>query len=108
MCLSSTGAAGFDVLNLCQGLSMIRNLAVEDLSTRFLNTIPLPSDYILGLNDVDKTAVYHACLLLWAVTGSQVPREPQLRAFLALLNGHDCLFYAGTGSGKTLPLALLA
>ncbi len=43
----------------------------------------------------------------WAVTGStMVPREMQFHTVLSDFQGKDCLIAAGTGSGKTLPIAL--
>ena len=111
MCLISGDIVGFDVPTLCQELQMIRVLSPEDLSARYEVTIPLerrPTAYIQGELCYDDTiTVKRVCLLAWAVTsGTQVPRELQLRAFLAIHHGRDSLFIAGTGSGKTLPIAL--
>jgi ATP-dependent helicase YprA (DUF1998 family) len=110
MCLVSTAVVGFDVPNLCQALQMIRNLSPDDLSLRYEATIPLERHPTIGwgvLCDNDTITVKRVCLLAWAVTsGTQVPRELQLRAFLAIHHGRDSLFIAGTGSGKTLPIAL--
>ena len=45
--------------------------------------------------------------LAWAVIGgTQAPRELQLRSCLATHNNQDSLICAGTGSGKTLSIAL--
>jgi ATP-dependent helicase YprA (DUF1998 family) len=110
MCLVSAAIVGFDVPNLCQTLQMIRNLSPEGLSARYEITIPLerrPTVYISELCDDDAITVKRVCLLAWAVTsGTQVPRELQLRAFLAIHHGQDSLFIAGTGSGKTLPTGI--
>ena len=79
-------------------------------SAQTICTIPtkcLPSEYLLSLCDTDCIAFQQASLLAWAVTsGSQVSREIQLHAFLAVHNGFNCLLDAGMGSGKTLPIAL--
>jgi ATP-dependent helicase YprA (DUF1998 family) len=67
----------------------------------------LPLQYLAGLANEDRITAARASLLAWAVTrGTQVPRELQLRACLATYHGQDSLLNAGTGSGKTLPIAL--
>ena len=67
----------------------------------------MPSDYLDQLNEKDRLTARRACLLAWFVTGgTQVPRDIQLQSCLAMFNGQDSLVYAGTGSGKTLPIAL--
>ncbi|KAJ3818098.1 hypothetical protein F5880DRAFT_1450472, partial [Lentinula raphanica] len=49
------------------------------------------------------------CLLLWHVTrGSQIPRQIQLESALSVYQRKDTLLVAGTGSGKTLVVILLA
>ena len=46
-------------------------------------------------------------MICWSVTdGACVPREMQLRVILAERHGFDTLVASGTGSGKTLPMAL--
>ena len=69
----------------------------------------LPLLYLAELCSEDRITVTaaRASLLAWVVTNeTQVPRELQLRACLAKYHGHDPLINAGTGSGKTLPIAL--
>lgn len=69
----------------------------------------LPVSFLDTLDEDDKAICYRAALICYSVTGSaQVPREMQLRVVLANQNGRDCLVSAGTGSGKTLPIALNA
>ncbi|KAG2074459.1 hypothetical protein BDR04DRAFT_1008020, partial [Suillus decipiens] len=44
-----------------------------------------------------------ACLIVYVLTSTAiVPRQFQLEAALATLNGRDSVINAGTGSGKTL------
>ncbi|KAG1884571.1 hypothetical protein F4604DRAFT_1508369, partial [Suillus subluteus] len=44
-----------------------------------------------------------ACLIVFVLTATAiVPRQFQLEAVLATLNGQDTIITAGTGSGKTL------
>jgi len=93
-------------LHLEETLRDIRKLPPDSLDARFTTTIPeerIPTTYIQQrVNAADRATVQRACLLAWAVTGrTQVPRESQLRVLLAIYHGIDCLFYAGTGSGKT-------
>ena len=69
----------------------------------------LPLSFLCTLDEGDKTICLRAVLICYSVTGStQVPREMQLKVVLANWNGKDCLVSAGTGSGKTLPIALSA
>jgi len=82
----------------------------DELNDSFEKIIPrlrMPSDYLDQLNEKDRLTARRACLLAWFVTGgTQVPRDIQLQSCLAMFNGQDSLVYAGTGSGKTLPIAL--
>ncbi|KAG1721041.1 hypothetical protein EDD22DRAFT_760609, partial [Suillus occidentalis] len=44
-----------------------------------------------------------ACLIIYVLTATVIiPRQFQLEAVLATLNGRDSIVTAGTGSGKTL------
>ncbi|KAF8055761.1 P-loop containing nucleoside triphosphate hydrolase protein [Lyophyllum atratum] len=80
---------------------------IEALSSCIIPSEKLPTNYLAGLSADDRTIARRACLLAWAVTaGTQVPREIQLKATLATRNGKDSMVNAGTGSGKTLPIAL--
>ena len=67
----------------------------------------LPQDYLRELGPLDLTICLRSSLVCWAVSqGKIVPREMQLRSILADQRGRDSLISAGTGSGKTLPIAL--
>jgi superfamily II DNA/RNA helicase len=46
-------------------------------------------------------------MICWTISSStMVPREMQFKVVLANFHGKDALIAAGTGSGKTLPIAL--
>lgn len=67
----------------------------------------LPAKFLDSLDDKDLLLCFRATLLcFYATNGVLIPREMQLRAVLADQNGKDYLVAAGTGSGKTLPMAL--
>ncbi|PPQ81297.1 hypothetical protein CVT24_009899 [Panaeolus cyanescens] len=67
----------------------------------------LPRNYLMSLDDKDREICLRACLVCYSVTGaSQVPRQMQLQVVISNQHGKDCLVSAGTGSGKTLPIAL--
>ena len=107
---SYTSMATFHVPTLQEGLDEIRSLSAEDVHELVSTMLPLeklPISYLATLGKDDRTMAYRASLLSWAVTGgTQVPRELQLCACLATFNGQDSLVDAGTGGGKTLPIAL--
>jgi DEAD/DEAH box helicase len=67
----------------------------------------LPSEFLGTLNENDLTICYQASIICYGVTGSiQVPCKMQLNVILSNSHGKDTLVSAGTGSGKTLPIAL--
>lgn len=67
----------------------------------------LPQVYLEGLAAEQRIICLRAALVCWSVTqGTQIPREMQLRSILADRLGRDSLVSAGTGSGKTLPIAI--
>ncbi len=67
----------------------------------------MPATYLESLEEADRVICFRTTLLCYCVTGgTQVPREMQLRSVLADKHGKDSLVAAGTGSGKTLPIAL--
>jgi ATP-dependent helicase YprA (DUF1998 family) len=90
-------------------LETLRGYSVEeiiDLSHEILPSSKLPTEYLNGLAEKDKATCLLASLICWSVTGgTQVPRAMQLRAVLADRHRKDTLISAGTGSGKTLPIA---
>jgi len=80
---------------------------IELLLQNTINSEWLPLVYWNALSNEDWITASRACLLAYAVTGgTQVPRELQLQACLATYHSHDSLIDAGTGSSKTLPIAL--
>jgi hypothetical protein len=93
-----------------QRIQVLRNLPWRDISDLASQEIPedkIPVAYLAGLNEKDRILCLRASLICLEVTGgAQIPREMQLRAVVADQNGGDSLISAGTGSGKTLPIAL--
>jgi ATP-dependent helicase YprA (DUF1998 family) len=91
-------------------LKTLRGYSKEDifeLSRQILPTSKLPTDFLIGLTEEDLAICLLATLICWFVTGgAQVPRAMQLRAVLSDRHRKDSLIAAGTGSGKTLPIAL--
>jgi hypothetical protein len=78
---------------------------IQELLANAIDSEQLPVQYLGGLYGDDRITASRACLLAYAVTsGTQIPRELQLRACLAKYHGHDSLIDAGTGSGKTSPI----
>src|SRR6266545_3032545 len=86
------------------------NCSAEDISHLVTAVIPqdhLPLQYLESLSTDNRTVCYRAAMICRVVTGSSiVPREMQFRAVLVYFKKKDCLIAAGTGSGKTLPIAL--
>ncbi|KAJ7437277.1 P-loop containing nucleoside triphosphate hydrolase protein [Mycena latifolia] len=67
----------------------------------------LPPAFMAGLSPVERHQVLDAFLYLdFASKGTKLPRELQLRAYLAVKAGKDLLVRSGTGSGKTLAMIL--
>ena len=63
--------------------------------------------WIDSLEAVQRLDALRACLLVFAVTdGCIFPRQFQLRAGLAAYEGKNTIVNAGTGSGKTLSMAV--
>ena len=95
---------------LDQRLQVLRNLSSRNISDLASQKIPedkVPVTYLAGLNEKEHILCLRASLICLKVTdGAQIPREMQLRAVVADQNGGDSLTSAGTGSGKTLPIAL--
>ena len=67
----------------------------------------LPKNYLDSLDDKDRVICFWATLLCYCVTNAvQIPRKMQLRAVLVDQHENDYLVAAGTGSRKTLLMAL--
>jgi replicative superfamily II helicase len=98
------------VPNLDERLQFFRTCNTNELSQLISAVIAdgrLPNEFLDSLNDEDRTICHRACMICWSVTASAcVPREMQLRVILAERHGFDALVASGTGSGKTLPMAL--
>ena len=95
---------------LDEQLDYFRNCSPEDISGLVTVVIPedrLPLQYLESLSNEDRTICYRAAMICWAVTQSTiVPREMQFCVILSDFRRRDCLIAAGTGSEKTLPIAL--
>jgi hypothetical protein len=98
------------VPNLDERLQFFRTCDPNELSQLISNVITdgrIPNRFLNSLNDEDRTICHRACMICWSVTGGAcVPREMQLRVIIAERHGFDTLVASGTGSGKTLPMAL--
>ena len=87
-----------------------RTCSLAEISNLVATEIPqdrLPLAYLNSLSADDMTVCLRAimiCLVMSKMT--MVPREMQLRVVLADVHAKDALVAAGTGSGKTLPIAL--
>ena len=77
-----------------------------------LVTTVIPLDHFLlqyfeSLSNEDRTVCYQAVMIGWAVTlSTMVPQEMQFEVVLLDFQQKDCLIATGTGSGKTMPIAL--
>ncbi|KAF6749455.1 P-loop containing nucleoside triphosphate hydrolase protein [Ephemerocybe angulata] len=97
---------------VAQHLEILRRSSHADLLSLISQIGPelhdkLPRSYVESLPEVDQTICLRAALVLWATRGGgYVPREMQLRAILGDRHRQDVNVTAGTGSGKTLPIAL--
>jgi replicative superfamily II helicase len=98
------------VPTLDERLQFFRTCDAEEFSQLTSGVIAdgrLPKEFLDSLKEEDRTICHRACMICWSVTGSVcVPREMQLRVILAERHGFDALVASGTGSGKTLPMAL--
>ncbi|KAG2144383.1 P-loop containing nucleoside triphosphate hydrolase protein [Suillus bovinus] len=91
-----------DQQSLIQGIH-VASLDALDCFAHELIKEHLPNDYLQTLCDSDRTHALCACLIVYVLTATTiVPRQFQLEAVLATLNGQDTIITAGTGSGKTL------
>jgi ATP-dependent helicase YprA (DUF1998 family) len=98
------------VLELSQWLRIIRACSgneLRDLVSLLGLWEHLPSEFLATLDDANLTVCYRAAIICYGITGSvQVPCEMQLKAVLSDYHGRDTFVSVGTGSGKTLPIAL--
>lgn len=102
----------YDVLGCAEHLQILRKCSsqrVKELVDAIgpVLTAKLPASYIEALPETDQIICLRSALILWAVRKGQfVPREMQLKTILADQHRRDVNVVAGTGSGKTLPIAL--
>ena len=68
----------------------------------------MPSaDFLHALSPNERTITLKACLIVFfLIESTMVPRQLQLQAALAELAGFDSTLMSGTGSGKTLVIAI--
>jgi hypothetical protein len=102
--------SSYDVPDLPQWLRLMRTCSGDylcDLASVLELHRCLPGIFLATLDDNDLTLCYRVAIIRYGVTVSiQVPQEMQLKAVLSGYHGKDTLVSAGTGSGKTLPIAL--
>ena len=104
-------ACAFDtVLGLCNHLEYLQACPINELMQLITNLHLcecLPVGFLDLLDADNRTVCFRAALVCYSITSAtQVPHEMQLRVILANWTGKGCLVSAGTGSGKTLPIAL--
>ncbi|SJL16065.1 uncharacterized protein ARMOST_19581 [Armillaria ostoyae] len=98
------------VSTVSEAFSQVRNASYDELVERiaWIEEGHVPLGYILPFPIEKRVVLYWFCLLAYYATGgAEVPHENQLKAALASYEGQDSLVIAGTGSGKTLVIALL-
>ncbi|KAF7297686.1 P-loop containing nucleoside triphosphate hydrolase protein [Mycena kentingensis (nom. inval.)] len=87
-------------------LHQIRVSSLQQLNAHAASIVPphtLPAAYLTSLDDAQRTLALRCILLAYYASRRRVvPREFQLRSAVAIIEGHDVLIDAGTGSGKTL------
>ena len=87
-----------------------RTCSLAEISNLVATEIPqdwLPLAYLNSLSADDMTVCLRAIMICWVMSKmTMVPREMQLHVVLADVHAKDALVAAGTGSGKTLPIAL--
>ena len=89
----------------------IRETPLNNLRAAVSECIPFelqPTvDFINSLSAGQQADIFKACLIVFLLSnGHMVPRKIQLQAALALLAGYDSKLISGTGTGKTLTIAL--
>ena len=105
-------SASFDyVLTLDERLEFFRKASPTAIFA-LIDSIPelrtgLPQDYLRELDVSDCMICLWGSLVCWAISkGNMVLREMQLCSIVADQQVWDSLVSAGTGSGKTLPIAI--
>ena len=87
-----------------------RTCSLAEISNLVATEIPqdwLPLAYLNSLSTDDMTACLWAIMICWVMSKmTMVPREMQLHVVLADVHAKDALVAAGTGSGKSLSIAL--
>jgi hypothetical protein len=77
-----------------------------ELELDFLEIPPsllLPPDFLDSLDEHSHRQALIMCVICWKVSNSRIfPRQYQIEASLATLNGRDSIVDVGTGKGKTL------
>src|SRR6267154_2672542 len=89
VCIHSTTLMDVNLI-----IQAVREASLEGLDSfaRSLIQEQLPTDYIETLSSKDKTDMLRACLLVYILTATTiVPRQFQLEAILATLNGRDII-----------------
>ncbi|KII91049.1 hypothetical protein PLICRDRAFT_107055 [Plicaturopsis crispa FD-325 SS-3] len=94
-----------------ENIQAIRDMDLDQLSRAVYLTIPselCPSpDFMDSITVQQQTDVLRSSLLVYELTNQTiVPREFQHRAAFGPLGGKDSFVVAGTGSGKSLVVAL--
>ncbi|KAF9486495.1 P-loop containing nucleoside triphosphate hydrolase protein [Pholiota conissans] len=101
----------YDVPTLTERLQFFRTCSDEAISELSLAIKGLherlPQEYLAGLQSDDLILCLRVSLISWSTTGGEiVPRVIQLKDVLGDRRGRSTLVSAGTGSGKSIPMAL--
>ncbi|KAJ7572263.1 P-loop containing nucleoside triphosphate hydrolase protein [Mycena floridula] len=64
-------------------------------------------DFLRDLDENQRCMALRMCILCWKISvGKICPREYQISATIAIMQGRDSIIYVGTGYGKTLCMIL--
>jgi hypothetical protein len=107
-----SGVTEIDLESVSHVLDPIYLLPLPSL-TLTLETLAIPprllptSDFLDGLSDSQRANTLRMCILCWKASNyTIVPRQYQIEATLALLDGRDSLVDVTTGWEKTLCMIL--